>query len=125
VAPRQRRDEKLAEPTGGLLFDENLSSRLVTSLADLYPGSAHVSALNLFGASDNAIWQAAGSRGLAIVTKDEDFERLGSFYGSPPKVICIRLGNCSTEQIIALLRQRHREITAFLFDKEAAFLGLA
>jgi len=109
----------------GLLFDENLSARLVASLADFYPGSAHVGALNLVGASDDEIWIVAKSSGLAIVSKDEDFQRFSILYGPPPKVIWIRLGNCSTDQIIALLRHRHGEIMAFLADKEAGFLELA
>src|SRR4051794_5097309 len=100
------------DPTGGLLFDENLPARLVTALTDIYPGSAHVSALNLAGASDDAIWTIAKSYGLAIVSKDEDFQRLSDCYGQPPKVIWVRLGNCSTEQIITLLWHRHSAITA-------------
>jgi predicted nuclease of predicted toxin-antitoxin system len=40
-------------------------------------------------------------------------------------VIWVRLGNCSTEQIVALLRHRHHEIAAFLADEDAAFLALA
>src|SRR3954453_9095833 len=96
------------EPTGRLLFDENLAARLVTALADIYPGSAHVTELGLTGASDLAIWAAAKFHSLTIASKDEDFQRLSDRYGQPPKVIRIRLGNCSTEQIITLLRQRHR-----------------
>jgi len=55
VAPRHRRDQTPARPSGGFLFDENLSARLVAALADLHPGSAHVGALDLAGASDEAI----------------------------------------------------------------------
>jgi len=36
-----------------LLFDQNLSSRLVARLADLYPGSAHVQSLGLDTFSDD------------------------------------------------------------------------
>lgn len=108
-----------------LLFDENLSARLRTALADIYPGSAHAGELGLAGAADNAIWQYARQNGLVIVSKDEDFHRFSILYGPPPKVIWVRLGNCSTEQIIALLRHRRGEIAAFLADNKAAFLALA
>lgn len=108
-----------------LLFDENLSARLGTALADLYPGSTHVGELRLAGASDSAIWHHARQHRLAIVSKDEDFQRFSVLYGPPPKVIWIRLGNCSTEQVIALLRHRSDEIAAFLADENAAFLALA
>ena len=108
-----------------LLFDENLPARLGAVISDIYPGSAHVSELGLAGASDGAIWDHARRHGLAIVSKDEDFHRLSILYGPPPKVIWVRLGNCSTEQIIALLRHRRGEIAASLADDEAAFLALA
>ena len=75
--------------------------------------------------SDRAIWQYARDRGLAIVTKDEDFQRFSILYGSPPKVIWIRLGNCSTADITRLLRERREAIARFSADEEAAFLGLA
>jgi hypothetical protein len=35
-----------------LLFDENLSFRLVTALADIYPDSSHVREVGLLGADD-------------------------------------------------------------------------
>jgi predicted nuclease of predicted toxin-antitoxin system len=108
-----------------LLFDENLSARLIAALADIYPGSAHVSELGLAGESDDAIWDHARQHGLAIVSKDEDFQRLSVLYGPPPKVIWVRLGNCSTSQIITLLRHRRSEIAAFLDEQDAAFLALA
>jgi predicted nuclease of predicted toxin-antitoxin system len=40
-------------------------------------------------------------------------------------VIWIRLGNCSTDDIIRLLRSRRGEIGSFLEHEEAAFLALA
>ena len=42
-----------------LLFDEQLSNRLPRLLADCYPDSLHVEALNLDGAPDIILWQAA------------------------------------------------------------------
>lgn len=38
-----------------LLFDQNLSPRLVNRLADLYPSSQHVSFIGLDRANDRAI----------------------------------------------------------------------
>jgi predicted nuclease of predicted toxin-antitoxin system len=108
-----------------LLFDENLAARLVAELGDLYPGCAHVGDWGLAGSSDRAIWSHARDHRLVIVSKDEDFQRLSVFYGAPPKVIWIRLGNCSTADIIRLLRDRRDEIERFVADEEAAFLALA
>ena len=108
-----------------LLFDENLAARLVSDLADLYPGCVHVGDRSLAGGSDRSIWQYARVHGLVIVSKDEDFQRLSILYGTPPKVIWIRLGNCTTADIIRLLRERRNEIDRFMADKETAFLALA
>ena len=60
-----------------------------------------------------------------LVSKDEDFHRLSVLFGAPPKVISIRLGNCSTDDVLRLLRASHDVIGAFLQHEEAAFLALA
>jgi predicted nuclease of predicted toxin-antitoxin system len=108
-----------------LFFDENLATRLVADLGDLYPGCCHVADRGLTGGSDRAIWQYARDHGLVIVSKDEDFQQLSVLYGTPPKVIWLRLGNCSTADIIRLLRRRRNDIERFMTDQVAAFLALA
>jgi predicted nuclease of predicted toxin-antitoxin system len=101
-----------------------LAVRLVGALAELYPGSVHISDVGLLGAADISIWQHAGANGFVLVSKDEDFHRLSVLSGPPPKVIWLRMGNCSTEQIIELLREMRDEIQAFLQHEEAGFLAL-
>jgi predicted nuclease of predicted toxin-antitoxin system len=73
-----------------LLFDENLSRRLVPRLEDLFPGSEHVADAKLIQASDLAIWQHAKSHGFTIATADADFYELATTLGPPPKVIWLR-----------------------------------
>jgi predicted nuclease of predicted toxin-antitoxin system len=51
-----------------LLFDENLSPRLVVRLADLYPDSVHVRDVGLERAKDEAAWSYARENDLMIVT---------------------------------------------------------
>jgi len=75
-----------------LLLDENLSDRLVASLADLYPGSEQILTSGLGGAADDVIWEYARLHGLTIVSKDSDFFDRSVLTGAPPKVIWIRLG---------------------------------
>jgi predicted nuclease of predicted toxin-antitoxin system len=108
-----------------LLLDENIAARLVYPLGNLYRGCAHVGNCGLAGASDLTIWRYARDHGLVIVSKDEDFQRLSVLYGAPPKVIWLRLGNCSTADISNLLVSRRGEIERFVADREAAFLALA
>lgn len=52
-----------------LLFDQNVSRRLVGRLADLYPNSIHVSLVGLDRASDDAVWAYARKNEYIIVTK--------------------------------------------------------
>lgn len=56
-----------------LLFDQNISPRLVNLLADVYPGSAHVSELGMGNAMDIEIWEYAHNHDFMIATKDADF----------------------------------------------------
>ena len=107
-----------------LLLDQNLSPRLLSSLADLYPGSTHVREVGLATADDDTVWAYAGRERLVIVSKDADFHQRSFVRGAPPKVIWIRRGNCSTDEIAGLLRQFHVEMVAFEQDLEATFLAL-
>jgi predicted nuclease of predicted toxin-antitoxin system len=59
-----------------LLFDQNLSRRLVQLLADVYPDSLHVVDAQLDAADDRAVWDFAKDHGLIIVSKDSDFRQL-------------------------------------------------
>jgi predicted nuclease of predicted toxin-antitoxin system len=107
-----------------LLFDQNLSPRLTTLLADLHPNSTHVRNEGLQRADDDAVWAYAIRERFAIVSKDADFHQLSFVLGHPPKVIWIQRGNCSTDEIAALLRQRHADVLAFEQDETASFLAL-
>ncbi len=105
-----------------LLFDQNVSPRLCQSLGDIYPGSVHVRQVGLRDADDAAIWEYAELNGFVIVSKDSDFQQRSLLYGSPPKFIWLRVGNCPTKTIEDLLRN-HPEITCPFFDIQ--FLQLA
>jgi len=108
-----------------LLFDQNLAPRLVRDLAELYPGSAHVRDLKLHTADDDAVWQAAGAGGFVIVTKDDDFRQRSFLRGHPPKVVWVRIGNCRTADVAALLRARHTDVVDFVADALPAVLVLS
>ena len=108
-----------------LLLDQNLSSRLVGRLATLFPESTHVRDVGLERADDSTVWEYAAEHGFTIVSKDSDFHQRALVFGHPPKVIWIRLGNCTTRDVEELLRRRAPEIGQFGEDPEAAFLALA
>jgi predicted nuclease of predicted toxin-antitoxin system len=108
-----------------LLFDQNLSPKLVNRLADLYPNSSHVQSLGLDCANDDQVWVCARQNGFAIVSKDEDYNNLSVLRGSPPKVIWLQLGNCTTAQVEAAFRTRFAEIEAFENNPSAGTLALS
>jgi predicted nuclease of predicted toxin-antitoxin system len=82
-----------------LLYDQNLSHLLVTLLAAEYPGSVHVRDISLNAADDQAVWSYAQQHGFAIVSKDSGFEQRALLYGHPPKVVWLRVGNCTTSRL--------------------------
>lgn len=107
-----------------LLFDHNLSPRLVHLLANLYPQSSHVAELGLDRAADGEVWELARTAGFTIVTKDSDFNDLVVLRGFPPKVIWLRLGNCTTRQAEQTLRTSYQVISEFIGDMDTGILEL-
>lgn len=106
-----------------LLYDENLPPRLVQSLSDIYAESKHVHDLQLGGADDSTLWAYARANGFAIVSKDSDFAERSVLESGPPKVVWIRLGNCSTADIETLLRTEHETLRTFVEkDKEVCLI---
>ena len=107
-----------------LLLDQNMSPKLVQRLDDLFPGSSHVQSVGLDRANDDQTWEYARLNEFAIVTKDEDFNNLSVIRGSPPKVIWLQLGNCTTAQVEAVFRARCTDIEAFNSDPAVGTLVL-
>lgn len=107
-----------------LLFDQNLSPRLVERLADVYLESVHVFSLGLGDAMDLEIWQYAHDHDYMIVTKDADFSEFGVMKGFPPKIIWIRRGNCSTKDIEMILRENYSAISQLSEDAGTGILTL-
>jgi predicted nuclease of predicted toxin-antitoxin system len=107
-----------------LLFDQNLSPRLVHRLADIYAGSVHVREIGLRDADDAAIWEHAGRHDYTVVSKDSDFQQRSLLYGSPPKFIWLRVGNCPVGTIEDLLRRHSAEIHTFILDNTESHLML-
>ena len=107
-----------------LLFDENLSPRLVGVLADVYPGSVHVHQSGLGSTDDAAIWKYAKDNGFAIVSKDSDFQERSVLLGQPPKIIWLRATNCSSAEIEGLLRAAAPVVARFIQEDEESCLVL-
>lgn len=101
-----------------LLFDENLSHRLVVRLADLFPESSHVVIEGLLQNPDIVIWEYAKARKFAIVTADADFYELSTTFGPPPKVIWLRGCDYPTGVGEGLIRSQSIRIAEFLQNED-------
>lgn len=107
-----------------LFFDENLSHKLTRLLADIFPDSIHVRDVGLKASDDPLVWDYARDNDFMIVSKDADMHDLSLVFGNPPKVIWVRLGNCSTSDVESLLRQEFEGIKEFYEDNSLSLLGL-
>ncbi len=108
-----------------LLFDENISYRVVKKLLDLYPDSEQTTLLKLTGKKDREVWAYAQKHNFTIVTHDEDFRDLSTLLGFPPKVIWLHTGNLSTAILAELLRKKYLVIEDFFKDSESGCLEIS
>ena len=99
-----------------LLFDANISFRIVKHLLTLYPDAKQVRELGLEKSSDKQIWNFAKENHYSIVTFDADFYDLVTLYGHPPKIIWLRHGNTSTQNLVKSFEQHFEVIKSFLTD---------
>ena len=107
-----------------LLFDHNLSHKLVARIADIFPSSSQTRLLNFARSPDPEIWFHARTHGFLIVSKDNDFAERAVLRGAPPKVVWLRIGNCSTRAVEQLLRANYSVIAEFTDDPERVVLEL-
>lgn len=107
-----------------LLFDQNISFKIIKKIEDLFPESKQVRILNLENKDDFFIWQYARQNNFCIVTFDSDFIDISTLKGFPPKIIWLRTGNNTTNFIADKIREHHSSINDFLLDNEAGFLEI-
>ncbi len=99
-----------------LLFDQNISHRVIGLLKKEFPLAQQVRELGLEDATDKDIWEYSKKKhNFSIVTFDADFYDLNVLLGTPPQIIWLRLGNMSTKNIASFL-QKKDIITAFLSE---------
>ncbi len=97
-----------------LLFDQNVSYRIVGKLKDIFQDCSQVKIAGLENATDSEIWNYAKRSGYSIVTFDTDFYDRATLKGHPPKVIWLRVGNTSTLNLEKILRKNEKIIKEFL-----------
>lgn len=107
-----------------LLLDENLPPKLARLLGGLFPGTLHARDCGLLGKSASEVWVHARKHQFAIVSKDSDFYQRSILHGHPPKLIWLRLGNCTTQQVLNLILAHKQDIIAHGADPVEAVLVL-
>lgn len=110
-----------------LLFDQNISFRIIQKIEAFLPLSSQVRLIGLENAKDSEIWEYARKNEYTIVTFDTDFYDLSLIKGVPPKIIWLRLGNTSTDNIVHCLKQNDELINEFITNvdyKDLACLEL-
>jgi len=107
-----------------LLFDANLSPKLPRLIAALFPDSVHVRECGLLGSSDHHVWEYARNNGFTIISKDSDFLQRSLLFGPPPKIVWLRIGNCTREQLVQLITTHEQAIRAINTNPSKAVLVL-
>lgn len=97
-----------------LLFDENISYRIVRKVEHLFPESEQVKRLGLLQKKDRTVWEHALLYNYTIVTHDQDYFDLNLMRGTPPKVVWLRTGNITTNDLAELLISTYETLRAFI-----------
>jgi predicted nuclease of predicted toxin-antitoxin system len=94
----------------------------VARFVGIFPASQHVTSAGLDQASDQDVWDHARANGFTIVSRDSDFNQLSFLHGPPPRIVWLRIGNCTTDKMEQILRGRSADILAFESDLVASVL---
>ncbi|TLV01066.1 DUF5615 family PIN-like protein [Dyadobacter luticola] len=102
-----------------LLIDQNISHRIIPLITQESWDLFHVKDLGLRNADDHEIFRYARQNEFAaVITNDDDFVKLLNLFSSPPKIIWLRTGNCSTEYLAEILSERTVSINEFLESRD-------
>jgi len=107
-----------------LLFDQNISFRILRLLPNSFTDCIHVKSVGLKDCDDAKIWHYAKQNGFTIVTFDADFFDISILKGLPPKIIWLRTGNLTTSEIAELIILSYADIVSFIDNPEQSCLEL-
>ena len=108
-----------------LLFDANISWRILKFIENEFPKCFHVKDIPINQpATDNEIWNFAKENNFTIITHDDDFEKLLLQKSIPPKVIILKSFNQNTKQIASTLLAKKEIIKSFIPNEELMILEI-
>lgn len=100
-----------------VLIDQNISHRIVPQIAFLFDTLDHVKTNAWTDWQDYDIFMHARHLQYdAIITLDDDFNKLLLVHGTPPKIIWLKTGNCSTAKLAEVILSHKEVIHNFLLD---------
>lgn len=103
-----------------LLFDQNISFRITAKLDERFKDSKQVRQVGLEDSEDTLIWKFALQEGFTVVTFDSDFYDISLINGCPPKIIWLRSGNKTTQEIAQIITSYHDIIQDFIYNPDQA-----
>jgi predicted nuclease of predicted toxin-antitoxin system len=101
-----------------LLFDQNISFRIMRLLPDDFADCRHLSMVGLTNHTDIDIYRFAKQNGFTIVTFDADFFDLSLLFGAPPKIVWLRTGNLTTSDIAERIISNKSNILSMIDSAE-------
>lgn len=101
-----------------LLFDQNISFRLLRKIEVQYPEAKQVKELSLENSTDMQIWEYARVNHYTIVTFDADFYEIANLKGHPPKIIWLRTGNTTTTNLEKIFIKKRELIGDFISNPD-------
>jgi len=101
-----------------LLFDQNISFRVIKKISQLFPEAQQIRALGLENSTDIQIWEYAKKNDYSIVSYDADYFDIASLRGHPPKIIWLRIGNTTTNSLANLFIDKFDLIEDFISNQE-------
>jgi predicted nuclease of predicted toxin-antitoxin system len=107
-----------------LLFDQNISFRILRFLPEIFSDSRHVKTVGLSNCNDKDIWLFAQQNDFTIVTFDADFFDLTIIKGFPPKIVWLRTGNLTTSDIAKRIIANYANICSFIEEQEQSCLEI-
>ncbi len=107
-----------------LLLDENISWKLKFLIEDYFDQIIHIKDIARWRLSDREIWNYARDNDFVILTYDADFQYLSTLYGSPPKVIWLRIGNSSKKTIANLIASKIEQLNKLIADNSINLVEL-
>jgi predicted nuclease of predicted toxin-antitoxin system len=107
-----------------LLFDQNISFRILRLLPNYFTDCKHISSVGLNDCDDTEIWQYAQQNNFTIVTFDADFFDISVLKGFPPKIIWLRTGNLTTSEIANCLILNYSNMVSFIDNSDQSCLEI-